>query len=128
MEELIAELGAAFLCVELQITLEPRPDHAAYIDGWLKIMKEDAKAIFEAARKATQAAEFLKTLVSGSKYVETVIEPQTAEEPPLERMNLFVQTIQQCEAAPRPQEPERKADSKVERFLAIKSQKQGSLF
>jgi antirestriction protein ArdC len=130
MEELIAELGAAFLCVELQITLEPRPDHAAYIDGWLKIMKEDVKAIFEAARKATQAVDYLNALVTGNPYLQTIQEPETvvsepqSEEP---KTNLFVQTIQQKEP-PRPPERERKADSKVERFLAIKSQKQGSLF
>jgi antirestriction protein ArdC len=36
MEELIAELGAAFLCAELGITSEPRADHAQYLDHWLE--------------------------------------------------------------------------------------------
>ena len=36
MEELVAELGAAFLCSDLGITNRPRPDHAAYVDHWLK--------------------------------------------------------------------------------------------
>lgn len=34
-EELVAELGAAFVCADLGLTLEPRPDHAAYIASWL---------------------------------------------------------------------------------------------
>jgi len=45
MEELVAELGAAFLCADLQITDEPRADHAQYLASWLSIMKEDKKAI-----------------------------------------------------------------------------------
>ena len=62
MEELVAELGAAFLCGDLGITVEPRPDHAAYIDYWLRIMKGDRKAIFTAASAANKAAEYLKSL------------------------------------------------------------------
>ena len=61
-EELVAELGAAFLCAELGITATPRPDHAAYIDHWLRIMKGDKKAIFTAASKASQAVDFLASL------------------------------------------------------------------
>jgi len=41
MEELVAELGAAFLCADLQITDEPRADHAQYLASWLSIMKGD---------------------------------------------------------------------------------------
>src|SRR5262249_34027379 len=37
-EELVAELGAAFLCADLHVTNQPRPDHAAYVDVWLKIL------------------------------------------------------------------------------------------
>ena len=36
MEELVAEIGAAFLCADLGITPETRDDHAAYIASWLK--------------------------------------------------------------------------------------------
>ncbi len=49
MEELIAELGASFLCADLQITLTVRLDHAQYIEHWLKVMKGDNRAIFTAA-------------------------------------------------------------------------------
>lgn len=59
MEELVAELGAAFLCADLGISAEPRSDHAAYIDHWLRIMKGDRKAIFAAASAASRAADFL---------------------------------------------------------------------
>jgi antirestriction protein ArdC len=59
MEELIAELGAAFLCASLNITLDPRPDHAAYIDSWLKVLKSDKKAVFTAASQASQAVDYL---------------------------------------------------------------------
>ena len=56
IEELVAELGAAFLCADLRITPEPREDHACYIKNWLAILKNDKKAIFTAAAKASQAA------------------------------------------------------------------------
>jgi antirestriction protein ArdC len=59
MEELIAELTAAFTCAHLGLNTEPRVDHAAYIDSWLKVLKADKRAIFTAASKAQQAADFL---------------------------------------------------------------------
>ena len=61
-EELIAELGAAFLCADLEISLEPRSDHAAYVATWLKVLKNDTRAIFTAASKAQQAVQFLHGL------------------------------------------------------------------
>jgi antirestriction protein ArdC len=62
IEELVAELGAAFLCADLGIANEPRPDHAAYLSRWLQILKQDARAIFTAARLASQAGDFLHGL------------------------------------------------------------------
>lgn len=59
-EELIAELGAAFLCADLQVTPSLREDHAQHIARWLKNMKADKKAIFTAAAKANQALEWLQ--------------------------------------------------------------------
>lgn len=61
-EELVAELGAAFLCGDLAVTNEPRPDHAAYVASWLKILTGDSRAIFRAARQAEQAVEYLHSL------------------------------------------------------------------
>lgn len=59
MEELVAELGAAFLCADLGVENEPRDDHASYIAGWLRVLKSDPRAVFTAATQATKAAEYL---------------------------------------------------------------------
>ena len=61
-EELVAELGAAFLCMYLDIESVPRLDHAQYLDYWLKILKADKKAIFTAASRASAAVEYLHSL------------------------------------------------------------------
>jgi antirestriction protein ArdC len=59
MEELVAELGAAFLSADLDLTPEVRSDHAAYIANWLTVLKNDRRAIFTAASYAQRAADFL---------------------------------------------------------------------
>jgi len=61
-EELVAELGSAFLCADLGITAEPREDHASYLASWLEVLKSDKRAIFTAAAYAQRAADFLNTL------------------------------------------------------------------
>lgn len=61
-EELVAELGAAFLCADLELTLEDRTDHASYIASWLEVLKSDKRAIFTAAAQAQRAADFLHAL------------------------------------------------------------------
>lgn len=61
-EELVAELGSAFLCAALGITPEPREDHAAYLGHWLAVLKEDKRAIFSAAAHAQRAADYLHAL------------------------------------------------------------------
>ena len=65
IEELVAELGAAFLCADLGITDEPRADHAQYLAAWLSVLKADKKAIFTAASKASEAAAFLAAIAGG---------------------------------------------------------------
>lgn len=62
MEELVAELGAAFLCADLDIELTVRDDHASYIASWLKVLKSDSRAVFTAAAHAQRAADFLHGL------------------------------------------------------------------
>jgi antirestriction protein ArdC len=62
MEELVAELGAAFLCAGLALSPELRADHASYLDHWLSILKADKRAIFTAAAHAQRAADFLHGL------------------------------------------------------------------
>lgn len=59
MEELVAEIGAAFLCADLGLTLEPRADHASYIASWLRVLKHDTRAIFTAAAHAERATAYL---------------------------------------------------------------------
>ncbi|CAN0504535.1 unnamed protein product, partial [Phaeothamnion confervicola] len=59
-EELVAELGAAFLCAELAITNTPRADHAQYLANWLAVLKQDKRALFHAAAKAAEASAYLK--------------------------------------------------------------------
>jgi antirestriction protein ArdC len=61
-EELVAELGSAFLCADLEITPEVREDHAAYIASWLKALKDDKRLIFTAAAHAQRAADYLHNL------------------------------------------------------------------
>lgn len=65
-EELVAELGAAFLCASLGITNSPRPDHAQYIASWIKVLKSDPRALFTAASKAQAAI----TYVEGNRQEE----------------------------------------------------------
>ncbi len=66
MEELVAELGSAFLCADLGISNEPRPDHAAYVASWLDVLRQDQKALFTAASRASAAADYLARLVRKS--------------------------------------------------------------
>lgn len=58
-EELVAELGAAFLCAKLGIEAEPRADHAKYLAHWIKILKNDRRAFITAASKASEASDYL---------------------------------------------------------------------
>jgi len=66
-EELIAELGAAFLCSAFRIVNEPRPDHAKYLSSWLAILDDDKKAVFTAASKAQEAVEYLTALAASAR-------------------------------------------------------------
>ena len=62
MEELVAELGAAFLSADLNLTPALRDDHASYLASWIKALKNDKRAIFTAASHAQRAADFLHGL------------------------------------------------------------------
>ena len=62
MEELVAELGSAYLCADLAITPEIMPDHAAYLQSWLEVLKDDKRAIFTAASLASKAVDYLHAL------------------------------------------------------------------
>jgi antirestriction protein ArdC len=58
-EELAAELSSAFTCSALGLSMAPRPDHAAYLDSWLRVLRADTSAIFTAASKAQAATDYL---------------------------------------------------------------------
>lgn len=59
MEELVAELGAAFTMAELGMVPAIREDHAPYIKTWLAVLKNDSRALLTAAAKASDALEFM---------------------------------------------------------------------
>lgn len=58
-EELVAELGAAFLCAEFELEDVPRQDHAQYLNGWLAILEEKPLAFWRAASLAQHAVDFM---------------------------------------------------------------------
>ncbi len=59
-EELVAELGAAFLCADLGLELTPREDHAAYLGHWLEVLKAQPRFLFTAAAHAQKACDYLR--------------------------------------------------------------------
>ena len=61
-EELVAEMGAAFLCADLGLSPQPSNEHAEYIAGWLKELKNDKRFIFKAAAHAEKAVDYLHAL------------------------------------------------------------------
>jgi antirestriction protein ArdC len=65
-EELVAELGAAFLCAELELATEPREENASYIANWLEILKSDTRFIFKAAAHAQRATDYLRAFGEGA--------------------------------------------------------------
>ena len=72
-EELIAELGAAFLSSIAGITNTDLDDNRnAYIKGWLKALKSDKKAIILAGGKASKAADYVlgSTFEGDTEYTE----------------------------------------------------------
>lgn len=60
LEELIAEMGSAFLCAQIGVSGEVQ--HDSYVDHWLKVLKSDKKALFRACRHAREASEYLLAL------------------------------------------------------------------
>jgi antirestriction protein ArdC len=56
-EELVAEMGAAFLCADTRISNATIDNAAAYVSGWLKVLKQDSRAVVFAAAAARRAAD-----------------------------------------------------------------------
>jgi antirestriction protein ArdC len=65
-EELVAELGSAFLSADLGINQrdEIRPDHVQYIQAWLQVLRDDPKIVATASRAAEQAADYMKPFIA----------------------------------------------------------------
>jgi antirestriction protein ArdC len=72
-EELVAELGAAFMCAAFSVTNEPRPDHAKYVASWLEVLNRDSRAIFTAANRAQEAIQYLGEVAAAK------LDPRPAE-------------------------------------------------
>lgn len=73
-EELVAELGAAFLCAHLGI--EGLLRHAEYIGSWIELLKDDPRAIFTAASKASRAADFLSSFSEANHTADDIGETE----------------------------------------------------
>ena len=60
----VAEIGSSLICADLGIVpeLEPRPDHASYVQSWLRVLQGDKRAVFQAAAHAQRAVNFLHAL------------------------------------------------------------------
>jgi antirestriction protein ArdC len=59
LEEISVEILSGLILADLGIAHHPRPDHAAYVTSWLAVLKDDPRAIFTAASKAQQAADWM---------------------------------------------------------------------
>lgn len=78
-EELVAELGSAYLCADLGLTPEPRPDHAAYIANWLRALKNDRRAIFTAAGHAERATAYLHSFQRGTEAAPAALKTDRSQ-------------------------------------------------
>jgi antirestriction protein ArdC len=89
MEELVAELGSAYICADLGLAPDVREENAAYIEHWLKVLKGDKRAIFSAAAHAQRAAELLH------EYQESPAPALNAKAEPEEKLSIEEQPDEQ---------------------------------
>jgi len=80
-EELIAEIGAAFLCAEAGIQDKTLDDSASYICGWLSVLKEDKRVLLTAASAAQMAADYILDRLGRARDART----EKTICPPMER-------------------------------------------
>jgi antirestriction protein ArdC len=78
LEEIVAEMGSAFLCSDLEISPVVKDDHASYIASWLLALQEDNRAIVRAASFAQKAVDYLWALQPGADLTSR---PDAPEEP-----------------------------------------------
>lgn len=72
VEELIAEMGAAFLCGKAGIETKTLENSAAYIQGWIKVLKNEPRWLVEAASKAAKAADHILNIKKESEQEREV--------------------------------------------------------
>jgi len=63
-EELVAELGSAYLSAQFGFLEGTIENHASYLDHWIKVLKDDKNAIFTAAKHASNAFDYLSEITS----------------------------------------------------------------
>ncbi len=80
-EELIAEMGAAFLCGQAEIAERTIDNSAAYLNGWLEQLRNDKTLIVQAAAQAQKAADFILGNGPEDSAVSAVVK---STPPPLE--------------------------------------------
>jgi antirestriction protein ArdC len=78
-EELFAELGAAFLCADLELATEPREENTSYIANWLEVLRNDTRFIFKAVAHAQRAADYMRAF-SGAEAATATTAANTGAE------------------------------------------------
>lgn len=78
-EELVAEMGAAFMCAACGIERTTLENSAAYIASWLKVLREDQKAVVIAAAQAQRAADYIRGISFTAQATSTEAEPANLE-------------------------------------------------
>lgn len=71
-EELIAELGSAYACAQLNIEPSPREDHASYLQSWMRAIKENKNALMKASGLAGKALTYLNELQPKTEGLKAV--------------------------------------------------------
>ena len=69
-EELVAEMTAAFLCGACGIAPATLDNSAAYVAGWIKVLKADSKAAIIAAAQAQKAADYIRAISHAPEAAE----------------------------------------------------------
>ena len=66
-EELVAELGSAFICAEFGLDNDTIDNSAAYLEHWMQALKKDERLFVAAASAASKAVEFMRGLALSSE-------------------------------------------------------------
>lgn len=80
VDEQIAELTASFIMADLGLAYGARPESAAYLASWLKVLKNDTRAIFTAASKAQAAADWMHAQQPGAEAVPVQVDVSLSDD------------------------------------------------